>query len=164
MRRLRHLTRRFFEVSRARALRPEEQAEVAAVLRDGEAALFWSQPAADQRHGLDAARHVASTPRHRMEVVRAALLHDVGKRHAGLGVVGRTFASGMALLRLPVPARFAAYLDHGAVGAAELEACGAEPEVVAYARDHHAERPALLTPEEWGLLAEADGERPGRGR
>ena len=130
MRRLGHLTRRFFEVSRAGALRPEEQAEVAALLRDGEPALFWSQPAADQRHGLDAARYVASTSGHRKEVARAALLHDVGKRHASLGVVGRSLASGMALLHLPVPARLAAYLDHGAVGAAELEACGAEPEVV----------------------------------
>jgi hypothetical protein len=120
--------------------------------------LFWAQPVADQAHGVSAARRVAAGSPGRGDLVRAALLHDVGKRHARLGVIGRSFASIMATLRLPVRGRYAAYLDHGEAGAADLEAAGADPLTVAFARTHHRPRPEGVDPGDWDLLVRADDE------
>ncbi len=154
--RLLHLLRRFVYVVRARPLRPREQAEAAALLRDPERHLFWGQPAADQRHGLDAARYIAARAPGRPDLVRAALLHDAGKRHARLGAIGRSVAAALDIARLPVTPRMRAYLDHGPVGAAELEEVGAEEVVVAYTRHHHGERPAAVAAADWKLLDAAD--------
>lgn len=155
-----HLVARFFDVLSARALRPAEQAEVAGWLRsDGERAMFWQQPRADQRHGLAAARHVAARAGDRPELVRAALLHDVGKRHARLGVIGRVVASLVRAFRLRAGGRIRSYIDHGALAAAELEAAGAEPLVVDYARHHHGARPASIPVDDWTLLGMADRAR-----
>ncbi len=154
--RIRHLILRFFYVARARPLSPGEQAEAAALLRAEESRLFWGQPAADQRHGLDAARHVLRAAPGRGDLARAALLHDIGKRHARLGPVGRSVATGLGLVRLPVPARMRTYLDHGEVGARELEAAGAGRLIVAYTRAHHGRRPEEVPLADWKLLSAAD--------
>ncbi len=154
--RLRHLVLRFFYVARARPLSPPEQAEVAALLRPAEERLFWSQTAADQRHGLDAARHVVAAAPGRRDLARAALLHDAGKRHARLGPIGRSVATALGLVRAPVSGRLRAYLDHGPVGARELQAAGAERLVVDYTRHHHGRRPDGITPADWDLLDAAD--------
>jgi putative nucleotidyltransferase with HDIG domain len=155
-RRLRHLVRRFFEVLAARRPTPAEQLEAAALLRPAEAALFWDQPVADQRHGLESARTVAARLPDRPDLIRAALLHDVGKRHARLGVVGRSVASALELAHLPAPGRFHRYLAHGPLGAAELERAGAEEIVVAFAAAHHDRRPPQIDPVDWQILADAD--------
>ncbi len=157
-RQLRHLSGRFFAVLAARPPGPREQTEVAGLLRPEERRLFWDQPAADQRHGLESARRVLRAAPGRRDLARAALLHDVGKRHARLGPLGRVLASVAALARLPQRGRVAAYLDHGALGAEELAAAGAEPVVVEFARHHHAERPPAFPPEAWALLQRADAE------
>ncbi len=157
-RQLRHLVARFFSVVRARPLGPREQAEAAALLRPPERRLFWDQPTADQRHGLEAARRALRDAPGRRDLGRAALLHDVGKRHARLGPVGRSLASAVALAGLPQRGRVAAYLDHGAVGAGELAAAGAERIVVQFARWHHAARPPEFAAGEWALLQRADAE------
>jgi putative nucleotidyltransferase with HDIG domain len=158
MSRIRHLLRRFFEVLTARPLSPREQTEAASLLQDPERDIFWRQPAADQRHGLEAARRVLSVAPGRRDLARAALLHDVGKRHAGLGVIGRSLASGLELLHLPAPGRLDAYLRHGPIGAEELRSAGAEDLVVAFTEHHHGERPADIPEDHWALLLEADGE------
>ncbi len=155
---LRHLAARFFSVLRARPLGPREQAEAAALLRPPERRLFWDQPDADQRHGLESARRALRAAPGRLDLGRAALLHDVGKRHARLGTIGRSVASAAALAGLPLRGRVAAYLDHGAVGAAELAAAGAEPVVVEFARWHHAALPPAVTEADWALLQRADAE------
>ncbi len=157
-RQLRHLAARFFSVVRARPLGPREQAEAASLLRPGERRLFWDQPVADQRHALASARRALREAPGRRDLARAALLHDVGKRHARLGAIGRSLASAAALAGLPRRGRVAAYLDHGAVGAEELAAAGAEPIVVEFARWHHAARPAGFAEGEWALLQRADAE------
>jgi putative nucleotidyltransferase with HDIG domain len=159
MRHLRHLAARFFDVLRSRALTPDEQARVDGWLREDERSLFWGQQAADQRHAYEAARSCLAEQPDRPDLVRAALLHDVGKRHARLGVVGRVTASLLRLARMPAPGRLGAYLDHGRLGAEELAAGGAEPIVVRFARHHHeAEPPAGVAPEDWVVLRRADGE------
>jgi len=135
----------------SRPLSEAEQDEVRSLCRsDEETALFFTQPDADQQHGLATARHAAPGLR------RAALLHDVGKQVSGLGVIGRSIASAAAKLRLPVGGRYAQYLDHGPVGAGLLEEAGAEEIVVEYARHHHGTRPATISYEDWMLLMEAD--------
>ena len=78
------------------------------------------------------------------------------KRHSGLGVFGRSCASGLFLLRLPARGRLRTYLDHGAIGARELEAAGAEPLVVAYAAHHQRKRPDEVPGDVWSVLVEAD--------
>jgi len=151
-----HLARRFFGVLAARPLRPAEQAAVARLLRPGEAGLFWAQQGADQRHGLDCALALLAAAPLRHDLARAALLHDVGKRHAGLGAVGRTLAALAGALHLPAGERAAAYLGHAASGAADLEAAGCEPLVVGFARSHHGPRPDAIPSADWEALCRAD--------
>lgn len=146
-----HLARRFLEVLMARPLPGDLRTEASALLRPGEEErLFFDQPAADQRHGLAAARLVTG------ELRRAALLHDVGKQRAGLGVWGRSVASALAKLHVPVRGRLATYLDHGPLGAEMLEALGAELLVVEFARHHHHARPSTIGASDWDKLLRAD--------
>ncbi|MBM3696238.1 MAG: HD domain-containing protein [Actinobacteria bacterium] len=154
-----HLARRFFAVLTAGPLQPGEQAEVARWLRPAERPLFWSQPPADQRHGLDGARAVLARRPERPDLVRAALLHDVGKRHSSLGTLRRTLVTVAAALGLPLRGRFAAYRDHGPIGAGDLAEAGAEALVVEFARHHHAARPAGIPRDDWEVLQRADHER-----
>jgi len=151
-----HLVRRFFAVLRASRLRPAEQAEVAGLLRPQERQLFWEQANGDQRHGLECARSTAVRAPGRSDLARAALLHDLGKRGAGLGVLGRSAATALGFLHLPTPGRLGTYLAHGPAGAADLESAGAETLVVAYARYHHVARPAEVPARDWEVLNAAD--------
>ena len=152
-----HLVARFFGVLTARPLRPIEQQQVAGWLdNEVEGALFWDQSSADQRHGYIAAAAVAARLPERRDVIRAALLHDVGKRHARLGVIARSFASLVGLFGGSGRGRVAAYLDHGRRAAPELADAGAEAVVVDYARHHHATRPSTIDQATWDLLQAAD--------
>lgn len=161
-----HLVRRFASFLTARGLDADEQRWVADRLRDGEVHAFWSQPVADQRHAHDGARHVAARVVDRPDLVRAALLHDIGKRHARLGAIGRSLATvaaalgsrglGSRGLGIRGPAAFDRYTRHGPVGAEELAAAGAERLVVDFAATHHGSRPATIPADEWALLEQAD--------
>ena len=126
------------------------------MLREGEALIFWQQPMADQRHALDVAHRVLVSRPGDREAARAALLHDVGKRRVGLGALQRSFATVLAGLRIPLPGSYRAYLDHGPVGARELESVGAGQLAVAFARYHPGAAPADMDTEQWAALLEAD--------
>ena len=157
LRRLAHLGARFFDVLFSKALSSEERGEVSAWLdTDAERRIFWEQPSADQRHGLGAARHVAKRRRTRRDLIRAALLHDVGKRHAALGVLGRSFAALTTMLPIASSERIAGYLNHGPIGADDLAAAGANGIVVSYARHHHNGCPIDISAEDWAILDSAD--------
>lgn len=123
---------------------------------------FFEQSTADQRHGLDAARLAA---RHRVssDVVTAALVHDIGKRHAQLGVIGRSVASVCGRLGLPAPARLGMYLDHPRLGADELAGFGASPLIVDFTRHHHGGRPSSIAENDWEVLVAADATVTGPG-
>lgn len=151
-----HLARRFAGSLRARRPSPRDQEMIAGVLGPHEARLFWAQPVIDQAHGVETARRVVD--RGRPDLAAVALLHDVGKRHAALGVVGRSIASALALLRIPVRGRYAGYLDHAEAGARDLVAAGCPPVVVEFARSHHGERPPGFDAVAWGILVAADNE------
>ena len=151
-----HLTARFLKSLRSRPLSPSEQAEAASLLRSSEAVFFWGLGALDQRHSLDACRIVAEHSPGRRDLIRAALLHDVGKRHSDLGIPARVVASLLALARLPLPERFTRYLRHPDLGAADLNGVGAEEIVVSYAAGHHGPRPPGADNDDWLLLRRAD--------
>ena len=151
-----HLVRRFLGTLRARPLGPAAQTLADSLLSAGERPLFWEQSAADQRHAVDAARSVMAVVPGRVNLARAALPHDVGKRHAGVGILARSGASIAAMLHLPTSGRWADYLDHGSLGAHDLEAAGAEPLVVAFARRHHIGRPDTIGADDWRVLQSAD--------
>lgn len=159
-----HLAARFFDVVGSAALDPSEAERVRGWLREGEEAMFFGQATADQRHGYTAAARVERRAPDRLDLIRAALLHDVGKRHAGLGALGRVAASVLIRLGGPLTPRMRAYRDHGPHGAEDLRAVGAEPLVVAFAEAHHGARPERFDPGEWALLQEADAARVPRSR
>jgi len=159
LRHLPHLIRRFFGSLRARRPRPADQIFIAGMLRGDAARLFASQRPMDQHHALRTARRVAVMAPGRDDLVRAALLHDVGKTHAELGVIGRSVASLLAIARMPARGRFAAYLDHGRLGASDLRSVGEAGIAVAFAAHHHAAAaPANTDPSDWALLRAADDE------
>ncbi|MGA7096737.1 MAG: hypothetical protein WB245_04140 [Acidimicrobiia bacterium] len=148
--------RRFFDVLFARRLSLEEISRVVERLGPAEADLFFRQGRADQRHGFHAMTVVEASLPDNGTAIRAALLHDIAKRHAGLGVIGRTFASILIRSGLPLSPRMKAYRDHGEQGALELEGLGAEDLVVEFARCHHGSRPGSILPDVWAVLQEAD--------
>lgn len=153
-----HLVRRFVASMRPAPVTPQEQLEVAALLEGRVAEVFWAQPRADIRHALGSLRRLRDAGRGRPELERAVLLHDIGKRHSRLGLIGRSIASGLAVTRLPRPARLQRYLDHGSLGAEELRSLGVEPLVVAFAAHHHGSRPDKIERLDWEALVAADDE------
>lgn len=154
-----HLAARFIQALFARALDADERRRIRGWLGDGPVTdAFFQQPVHDQRHALAAARHVKSRQPERLDLVRAALVHDIGKRHARLGVLGRVAATMAIRLGMRLPTRFALYRDHGRLGAAELG--GMEEVVVGFAAHHQSgRRPANLPAADWELLLASDRAR-----
>ena len=153
-----HLASRFF--GSLGSGRPLSAAQIDTVNRylhaDVERALFWDQPVLDQHHGLQSLQRLLESHPSRADLQRAALLHDVGKRHAQLGVVGRVAAWSVRKLGLPVTGRFRTFHDHGVLGSAELGRAKCETIVVEFARLHHGKRPDTIAASDWFALLEAD--------
>lgn len=133
-----------------------ERAAVSEWLRAETANVFFAQSDADQRHGYHAALTVLTAGVRDRDVLMAALLHDVGKRHARLEVIGRSLVSILILLGLPLTERMRAYRDHGMVGARELASLSVPSVVVDFAMHHHGERPPTIDPVVWEVLIAAD--------
>lgn len=118
--------------------------------------LFFSQSHFDQRHGFESALYVAAHGPGRTDLIRAALLHDLGKRRARIGSLGRSLASAWSKFGGKTSGPWAAYLEHGRLGSEDLEGAGSEPLVVLFARSHHGDRPDEIPAEDWDLLQRAD--------
>ena len=151
-----HLVRRFFDVLLARELTANEQKAVRHWLSADLANLFFEQPVADQRHGYHAALLVVAQGARDDQLIEAALLHDVGKRHSGLGVVGRSLASVLIAIGAPLTSRVERYRDHGLIGAQELARAGASRLAVEFAAHHPNERPQGFDEKAWSVLGNAD--------
>jgi len=156
-----HLFRRFLEVATAKRLNESELVFIDSLLDNRvERTLFFGQARADRRHAFQAAQKMSLLAPERRDLARAALLHDVGKRHARLGIFGRSAASTLAKLRLHPPGRLAEYLDHGRLGANDLDEAECEAVVTGFARHHHDLRPDSISRADWALLELADS--PGK--
>lgn len=153
----RHLAQRFFGFLTARPLTPGEQELVRSYLGAGNIELFWDQRSADQRHAIEVAQRVVASLPGDAPAIRAALLHDVGKRAGDLGAVTRSIATVLDGFHLPLTARMRSYRDHGTIGAEELAAAGCEPLVVDFARLHPGPPPQGEDPDRWQVLLDADG-------
>ncbi len=153
---LSHLTRRFFDVLTSKPLSISERATVVSWLAPEMAEVFFEQMDADQRHGYHAALSVISDGHDHGEVITAALMHDVGKRHAHLGVISRSVASVMIVLGLPLTERMVLYRDHGRIGARELVELQAPSLAIEYALHHQGERPQTIESNLWKTLVAAD--------
>lgn len=151
-----HLFRRFFDVALARPLTASETSAVSDWLSPEASDVFFDQSDADQRHGYHAALMVVAADAHDRDVIAAALLHDVGKRHARLGIVGRSIASILVLAGLPLTERMQAYRDHGLMAAHELAGLAVPALAIDFAMHHHGERPATIDPIVWDVLVAAD--------
>lgn len=118
--------------------------------------LFFAQASPDQRHAYHAALTAVASGTADADVVVAALMHDVGKRHARLGVIGRSVASVLIGLNAPLTERMAAYRDHPIIGARELAAVGAPGLAIDFALHHQEDRPSTIDPIVWKVLMAAD--------
>lgn len=150
--RVAHLVRRFVGTLGRGEPGPVDRAWVAQVCTPCEAALLRRLPRHDRRHAVTVARAVearlagtafADDPRW----IEAALLHDVGKLDAGLGVPGRVVATVLAAIGGPARiagwaprsgyrGRIGRYLDHPDRGAVQIRRCGGSPEAAAWAAAH----------------------------
>lgn len=151
-----HLVRRFFDVATAAPLNGSERAAIEEWLAPELAEIFFQQPDHDQRHGYHAALCVIAGGIADPDVVCAALVHDVGKRHARLGLVGRSIASLLILIGIDPPERVRLYRDHGVVGARELAGALAPSVAIDFAIHHHGDRPASIDMATWDVLVAAD--------
>lgn len=142
----------------------------------GELELWRRLACHDRRHAIGVARRLerllvgtshAGDPRW----LAAALLHDVGKLEARLGVLGRVAATllirgfgegGVAGWRPGSGwrSKVSLYLAHGEIGAAMIRAAGGREEAARWAEaHHHPERvPMDLPPEVTRALAASDPE------
>ncbi len=155
LRRLRHLSGRFFGVLVTTPLGPAEQDLVNDALTAEQCRLFWEQDPIDQRHAFEVFRRVGERLGDNSRAAVAALLHDVGKRHSDVGAVGRSLATVFDTLHLPLPEDWRRYRDHEALGAADLEDIGADELAVAFARGRTG-RPQSVDPVVWDTLVAAD--------
>lgn len=151
-----HLARRFVDVATSAPLNGSERAAVEAWLSPQLAEIFFQQPDHDQRHGYHAALSVIADGVSDPDVICAALVHDVGKRHAGLGLIGRSIASLLILMGIDLPERVRLYRDHGVEGARELGHALAPSLAIDFAIHHHGDRPASIDTATWDLLVAAD--------
>ena len=152
---MRHLVKRFFEVVTSCGLGPAEQAWVNRVLRPDLAELFWLQAPIDQRHAFEVAQRTAGTLGEDNSALTAALLHDVGKRHSRAGAIGRSLATMLDGLRVPLPQDWRRYREHERLGADDLAEYGADPLTIAFAAGR---RPAAdeVDADVWNALIAAD--------
>jgi hypothetical protein len=121
------------------------------MLTVGERPLFTGMSGADRRHAIDGARAVERSVAEpfRRDAIEAALVHDVGKRHARLGVIGRSLATVTGWIvrsdarRATLAGapgwrgRVGKYLRHDAVGAKEVAAAGGSPLAIGWTDGHH---------------------------
>lgn len=161
MSRAAHLTRRFFGALRPGGLSAEDGAWVAGILDPGERELWSRMAAQDRRHSVGVARRVDAALASTAEAgdrrwLAAALLHDVGKLDAALGVFGRVGATlaGAAggheraeawSSRRGMTRRFGLYLRHPELGATRIRVAGGHEEAARWAGAHH-------TRESWAEL------------
>jgi len=122
-----HLTRRFWGSLSTAPPAAQDEAWAMTWLTPAEAELWSRMAAQDQRHSVDVARRFAARRPHASRAEMAgALLHDTGKRQAGLGTFGRVVATIVG----PRTNRFRDYHEHERIGAEWAVLAGADTATV----------------------------------
>jgi hypothetical protein len=170
-----HRARRFLSVLAGEGPAPADDEWAAAWLSEPERELFAAMAPVDRRHSIGVARAVATVRPAGAGapggssvdwVMAAALLHDVGKASARLGILGRVLATLLGWLggarwadalvaRGGVLQRVGRYLRYPDLGAEALCRAGSDERVVAWAREHHRPQPEWTVPVEEGRLLRA---------
>jgi HD domain len=148
-----HLVRRFIRALWPASPSAHDTAWVESLLEPGELALWRRLPNHDRRYSIRVAKNVearlvGSEYAGQSCWLAAALLHDVGKLDAGLGVVGRSVATvvgaaagGARLDRWTSVSGFrrrvAWYRQHDERGAERIRAAGGRGEPARWALVHH---------------------------
>jgi len=148
-----HLARRFFRALWPGPPRAHDVAWVEGILEPPELALWRQLPNHDRRYSIrvatDVEARLGGTPyAGESRWLAAALLHDVGKLDAGLGVIGRSLATVIGTIAGParvaswtaVPGfrgRAERYLHHDERGAERIRAAGGRDEAARWAFAHH---------------------------
>jgi putative nucleotidyltransferase with HDIG domain len=127
-----HLVKRFFGSLAKREISADDQEWVVSNLSIKELKLWSGQMLVDQAHSLQIARRfVVLLPNANREEIAAALLHDVGKSIARIGVIARVMATILPDRVVRKNHRFAAYRGHEKIGAEMLRAVGSSEVTVA---------------------------------
>jgi hypothetical protein len=150
---VRHLAGRFTRALYPGPPRPDDLAWVATILTPDADVLFRRQPRHDQRHAIAVARDVqarlAGTPdADDPRWLAAALLHDIGKLDARLGIPGRVVATVSASIggrdmaeawssSSGVTRRVGLYLRHAELGADRIRIAGGPEEAARWSAVHH---------------------------
>jgi hypothetical protein len=145
-----HYVRRFFTSLSRRPPDPADDAWVRATVTEAEWPLYARLGNQDRRHSAFSGRELVRIlgPDADPVLVRASILHDVGKAHAHLGTAGRSVSTVLAHTlgadrvrrwaeRPGWRGRCGRYETHSERGAGELRAAGSPDAVVAWAADHH---------------------------
>jgi response regulator RpfG family c-di-GMP phosphodiesterase len=139
-----HLARRFVRALWPGRPRTADVAWVESVLTPAELSLWRQLPNHDRRYSIRVARHaqqsLAGTEHDDSRWQTVALLHDVGKLDAGLGVAGRTLATVTGVVRPRTrqsSGRFGRYLRHDEIGAAMIRSTEGRNEAAVWAAVHH---------------------------
>ena len=174
---LAHLANRFFRGLVPGRLHSADEQWVRSVLSPDELTLWSRSAPRDQVHSVGVARSMqrwcdATEADESTETlaVAAALLHDIGKVEAPLGLIGRVVATvteaaagdrmGPVVERQDIVGVVARYCDYPVRGARLLEAAGADPLVVAWSMEHHDSEDAWTIPHQLGrALRQADDGR-----
>lgn len=174
---LRHLASRFVESLWPGGPGVAGEAWARLWLKPGEVEVWNAMSGPDRRHAVAVARRVATAFGNpdgagvARNVLAAALLHDAGKSRSGLGVLGRSATTALALVlgrgqvagwsdrRAGWRQRAGRYAAHDEIGAGLLEAVGSDSLVVAWAREHHLpDARWSVEPRVASVLKEADGD------
>jgi hypothetical protein len=139
-----HLVRRFVRALWPGSPSDADETWVASVLTPAELALWSRQPNYERRYSIRVARGVERALRGSSDAderwMAVALLHDVGKLDADLGVIARSCATVAGAIRPATrrsEGRFGRYLRHDVIGAEMLRVAGARVEVASWAAAHH---------------------------
>ena len=120
---LQHLTKRFFGALSQKPPLVTEIAQVTSILTTLEFALWSAMPPMDQRHSIVVMQRFVELYASATKFeIRAALLHDVGKTKANLGVAMRVLATVAGSRGV----RFSLYHDHEAIGGQMLRQIGSD--------------------------------------
>jgi hypothetical protein len=163
-----HLARRFFGSLWPAGPKARDDAWARSHLSEREQELWIRMPGADRRHAVGVARKVERALGVEAErpVMAAALLHDIGKIEAGLGVYGRvaaTLSGKLAGVEMAedwrktrgFTRRVGLYLHHPTIGGDLLALAGSDDLTVAWAREHHLPEDEWTVPLDIGRVLEA---------